>query len=413
MNTGDTGFVLICAVLVFLMTPALGFFYGGMGRRKNVVSNLMNSFFILGLAIVMWVAVGFSLSFGPDHGGVIGDFSWVFFNHIGFEPGNYGETIPFLVYACFQMMFAIITPALITGSIAGRMRFKALFFFILIWSVLVYYPLAHMVWAEGGILGRIGVADFAGGDVVHISSGVTALLLCIALGRREDIKSASYRCHNVPFVALGAALLWVGWFGFNAGSALAADGLAAHAFTTTAVASASAMLTWMLIDIRETGKPTLVGASTGLVVGLVAITPGTGFVPVWSSFLIGALVSPVCYFCVSRVKKRFGYDDALDAFGCHGVGGIYGGIMTGLFGSTKINPALVSDGLVFGDTKLFIANLIGVVVTIAMALVGGGLCIWLTKRISPLRVSEKEEKIGLDITQHGERAYPSFNGLDD
>ena len=413
MNTGDTALVLISAAFVFLMTPALGFFYGGLGRRKNVVSNLMNSFFILGLATVLWVAVGFSLSFGQDHGGVIGDFSWAFFNGVGFEPGPYGETVPFLAYALFQMMFAIITPALITGSIAGRMKFKALFIFILLWSVIVYYPIAHMVWGHGGWLERIGVADFAGGDVVHISSGVTALLLCIALGKREDIKSASYRCHNVPFVALGAGLLWFGWFGFNAGSALGANGLAAHAFATTAVASASAMLTWMLIDVHETGKPTLVGASTGLVVGLVAITPGTGFVPVWASFIIGAFVSPVCYFCVSRVKKRFGYDDALDAFGCHGVGGIYGGIMTGLFGSQSVNPALVSDGLLFGDTKLFFANLVGTVVTIVLGLVGGAVCIFLTKKITPLRVSEKEEKIGLDITQHGERAYPSFNGLDD
>ena len=217
----------------------------------------------------------------------------------------------------------------------------------------------------------------------------------------------------MPFVALGAALLWFGWFGFNAGSALGANGLAAHAFMTTAVASASAMLTWMLIDVIETGKPTLVGASTGLVVGLVAITPGCGFVPIWSSFIIGAFVSPVCYFCVSRVKKKLGYDDALDAFGCHGIGGIYGGVMTGLFGSQAINPGLVSEGLVFGDTRLFVANLVGTVATIAIALVGGGLCILLTRAVTELRVSEKDEKIGLDITQHGERAYPSFNGLDD
>lgn len=413
VNAGDTGFVLICAAFVFLMTPALGFFYGGLGRRKNVVSNLMNSFFILGTAIVMWVLFGYSLAFGPDHGGFIGDFSWALFRGVGFEPGPYAETIPHLAYAAFQMMFAIITPALITGATAGRMRFKALFTFILLWTVIVYYPIAHMVWGQGGWLGRLGVADFAGGDVVHISSGVTALLLCIFLGKREDIQYANYRIHNIPFVALGAALLWFGWFGFNAGSALGANGLAAHAFMTSAASSAAGMLSWMMMDLIKDGKPTLVGACTGLVVGLVAITPGAGFVPLWSSLIIGFFVSPLCYFCVSKVKGKFGYDDALDAFGCHGVGGIYGGIMTGIFGSQAINPDAVSNGLVFGDTKLFVANLIGVVVTIVLSVIGGLVCIGLTKLITPLRVSELDEKIGLDLTQHGERAYPSFNGLDD
>ncbi len=416
INSGDTAFMIICAAFVFLMTPALGFFYGGLGRRKNVVSNLMNSFFILGVAIVMWMMFGYSLAFGPDHGHVIGDFSWSFFRNVGFEPGPYSDSIPHLVYAAFQMMFAIITPALITGAVAGRMKFKSLFTYVIIWSILVYYPLAHMVWGQGGWLGLsgIGAADFAGGDVVHISSGVTALLLCIYLGKREDLKFAQYRTHNIPFVALGAGFLWFGWFGFNGGSALAANGLAAHAFMTSAVASATAMLSWMMMDVIKTGKPTLVGACTGLVVGLVAITPGCGFVPMWASLIIGFFVSPLCYWCVSKLKPRFGYDDALDAFGCHGVGGIYGGIMTGIFGSKAINPDLVSNGLIFGEGKLFLANLAGVGFTIVYSLIGAAICIALTKLITgDMRVSEMEEKVGLDLSQHGERAYPSFNGLDD
>ena len=414
INGGDTALVLISAAFVFIMTPALGFFYSGPGRRKNAVSNLMNSFFILGLAIVLWFMFGYSLAFGPDHGHIIGDFSWAFFRHVGFEPGPYAETIPHLAYAAFQMMFAIITPALITGAIGGRMRFKSLFFFILFWSIIVYYPMAHLVWGHGGWLGEIGVADFAGGDVVHISSGVTALLLCIILGRRKDLQYANYRTHNIPFVALGAAFLWFGWFGFNGGSALAANGLAAHAFMTSAISSAAALLSWMMMDVIYTGKPTLVGACTGLVVGLVAITPGCGFVPAWASLIIGLLVSPLCYYCVSKLKPKLGYDDALDAFGCHGIGGIYGGIMTGLFGSKAINPNLVSNGLIYGDGKLFLANLLGVIITIAISLVGTLICVGLTKLCAgDLRVSEMDEKIGLDVTQHGERAYPSFNGLDD
>ncbi len=414
ISSGDTAFVLICAAFVFIMTPALGFFYGGLGRRKNVVSNLMNSFFICGLAIVLWCLFGYSLAFGPDHGGVIGDFSWALFRHVGFAAGPYSDTIPHLAYAAFQMMFAIITPALITGAIGGRMRFKSLFFFIIFWSLIVYYPLAHMVWGQGGWLKALGAADFAGGDVVHISSGISALLLCIILGPRKDLKYANYRTHNIPFVALGAAFLWFGWFGFNGGSALAANGLAAHAFMTSAVASATAMLSWMMMDVIKTGKPTLVGACTGLVVGLVAITPGCGFVSMWSSLIIGFFVSPLCYFFVSKVKPKFGYDDALDAFGCHGIGGIYGGIMTGLFGTKAINPDLVSNGLIYGEGKLFLANLAGVGVSIAIALVGTLICVGLTKLVAgDLRASEIDEKIGMDLSQHGERAYPSFNGLDD
>lgn len=320
MDTGNTGFMMICTALVFIMTPGLAFFYGGLVRRKNVCSTMMACVAIMGLSVVMWTLFGYSLSFGGNHGGIIGDFRWAALNGVGWEAGPYSDTIPHLVFAAFQMMFAMITPALITGAVVGRMKFKALFAFIALWSVIVYYPMAHMVWGEGGFLASIGSVDFAGGNVVHISSGVSALVLAIYLGRRKGYEQTSYRIHNIPFVALGASLLWFGWYGFNAGSALAADGLAAHAFMTTSISAAAALLSWMLIDTAKNGKPTLVGACTGLVIGLVAITPGAGFVPVWSSFIIGALVSPICYFTMQLVKHKLKIDDALDAFGCHGIG---------------------------------------------------------------------------------------------
>ena len=412
MNAGDTGFMLICTAFVFFMTPGLAFFYGGLVRRKNVVNTMMACGAIMGLSVVMWTLLGYSLAFGGNHGGIIGDFRWFALNGVGWEPGPYADTIPHLVFVAFQMMFAMITPALITGAVVGRMRFKALFFFIAIWSLIVYYPMAHMVWGDGGFLAAIGSVDFAGGNVVHISSGVSALVLAIYLGQRRGYAKATYRTHNIPFVFLGAAMLWFGWFGFNAGSALKADGLAAHAFMTSSISSACALLTWMLIEVIREGKPTLVGASTGLVIGLVAITPGAGFVPVWASFIIGILVSPICYFTVILLKQNLKIDDALDAFGCHGIGGIWGGIATGLFGKTSINSVAKWDGLVFGDHRLFLAQVLSIVITIAVAIVGTLICIGLVRIFTPLRVDPKEEMVGLDASQHGENAYPSFNGFD-
>ena len=412
MSSGDTAFVMICAAFVFLMTPGLAFFYGGLVRRKNVVNTMMACVAIMGLSVVMWALFGYSLAFGGDHAGIIGDLRWFGLNGVGMEAGPYSDTLPHLVFCMFQMMFAMITPALITGSLVGRMRFKALFLFILLWSILVYYPMAHMVWGAGGFLAAIGSVDFAGGNVVHISSGVSALVLAILLGRRRGYEHTTYRIHNIPFVVLGASLLWFGWFGFNAGSALKADGLAAHAFMTSAISAAAALLSWMVIDVIKTGKPTLVGASTGLVVGLVAITPGAGFVPIWSSFLIGMLVSPICYFGVALVKKKLKIDDALDAFGCHGIGGIWGGIATGLFGQSSINSVARWDGLVYGDIHLFAAQLAGIVITIAVAVIGTLICVAVVRLFTPLRVTTREEQLGLDISQHGENAYPSFNGLD-
>lgn len=412
INTGDTGFILICAALVLLMTPGLAFFYGGMVRRKNVVNTMMTSIFVIGIAMVMWVLFGYSLAFGNDHFGIIGDLSFLGLNGIGLQPGSYADSIPSLEYAAFQMMFAIITPALITGAVAGRMKFKALFIFIIAWSTIVYYPMAHMVWGLGGILAKIGSVDFAGGNVVHISSGVSALILCIVLGKRKDYDHAKYRIHNIPFVVLGASLLLFGWFGFNAGSALKANGLAVHAFMTTAVSAAAGMLSWMAMDVWMNKKPTLVGSVTGLIVGLVAITPGAGYVPIWSATIIGLVGSPICYLMISKGKKRFGYDDALDAFGCHGIGGIWGGIATGLFAQTSINSVARWNGLFFGDTQLLVAQIISILVTILVAVAGTLICIAIVRLFTTLRVEKREEQIGLDISQHNETAYPSFNGLD-
>lgn len=405
--------MLISAALVLFMTPGLAFFYGGLERRKNVLNTMMSSFFIMGLASVLWVLAGYSLSFSGNVHGIIGDLQWFGLEGVGGEAGSYAPSIPHLSFAAFQMMFAVITPSLITGSVAGRMNFKALFLFIVLWSFAVYYPLAHMVWGSGGLLGSVlGSVDFAGGNVVHISSGVSGLVLSVILGKRHGYDKISYRIHNIPFVLLGASILWFGWFGFNAGSALAADGLAAHAFMTTNISAASAMLSWMLIDLFRQGKPTVVGAATGAVLGLVAITPGAGFVPIWSSFIIGIIVSPLAYFTVAVVKKRIGFDDALDAFGCHGIGGIWGGIATGLFAQSSINGAARWNGLIYGESRLFTAQLISIVITILVAVVGTVVCAQLVKLIMPLRVSSEDEKKGLDLTQHGESAYPSFNGLD-
>ena len=405
---------MLCAAFVFFMTPGLSCFYGGLVRRKNAVNTMFTSVVTIATGIVMWMLIGYSLSFGPDHGGVIGDFSWFGLEGVSLtEPYVEGQGIPNMVFCLFQMMFAVITPALITGSVAGRMKFKSLFVFLVLWSLVVYYPMAHMVWADGGFLAKIGSVDFAGGNVVHISSGITALTLCILLGKRYDYKRANYKIHNMPMVALGAFILLFGWFGFNAGSALAADGLAAHAFVTTAVSSAAAMLSWMFCDVVVNKKPTFVGACTGMVAGLVGITPGAGFVPIWAALIIGLTTSPICFFMISWVMEKFGYDDALDAFGCHGVGGIWGGICTGLFCKVSINDIGQGNGLFFGDTKLFLMQLASIGITIVVSVAGTLICYGITRLVTgKIRVTEREERVGLDRSQHGESAYPSFNGLD-
>lgn len=411
MDHGDVAWILTSSALVFIMTPGLAFFYGGLVKRKNIINTIMSSVLMMGVGSILWVLIGFSLSFSGDNAGIIGNLNWFGLNFDGFTD----TTLPYpntLSFAIFQMMFAIITPALITGAIAERMKFSSLVIFSTVWSIIVYYPLAHMVWG-GGLLYQIGSVDFAGGNVVHISSGVSALVLVLLLGKRSHFGRATYHPHNVSYVFLGAALLWFGWFGFNGGSALGANELAVHAMITTNTAAAAAMLSWMFIEKVKHGKPTLVGASTGMVIGLVAITPGAGFVPIWASIAIGALVSPISYFFITVVKNKFGYDDALDVFGCHGIGGIWGGIATGLFAQTSINPQAAWNGLVFGDTHLFFAQLEAISITVVLAVVGtlaaAGIASLVTRGIG---VSVKNQAIGLDASEHGETAYPAFNGMD-
>ncbi|MDR2437719.1 MAG: ammonium transporter [Endomicrobium sp.] len=407
-NAGDTAFIIICTALVVLMTPGLAFFYGGMGRRKNMINNLMNSAFIMGLGVVLYMLLGYSLSFGESNSSFIG--SLKNFCLFGINAESLIGSVPTFAFVAFQMAFALITPAIITGSIAGRMRFKALFVFIALWSIIVYYPLAHMVWGGGLIGGTLGALDFAGGDVVHISSGTTGLVLAILLGKRVGYMQVSYRMHSVPFVFLGMALLLFGWFGFNAGSALSANALAAHAFMTTAIAASAGMLVWILLDILKTGKSTLIGTCTGVIAGLVGITPAAGFVDMWAALIIGLTVSPVCYFGIALIKRVFKIDDALDAFGCHGIGGIWGGILTGIFVNPSINGG--KTGLIYGEFEQFFAQIEGILITLAVVVVGTLICAYIVKMLMPLRVDRKEELVGLDISEHGENAYPSFTGLD-
>ncbi|QBC36727.1 ammonium transporter [Lactococcus lactis] len=412
MDTGSIAFILICAALVFLMTPALAFFYGGLGRRKNVLNTMMMSLAPMALASILWVIFGFSFSFSGSNSW-IGDFNHLFMNGVDMAknslfPANH---IPDGLFSGFQMMFSIITVALITGSVVGRMRFTPILIFMTAWLILVYYPLAHMVWG-GGFLAQIHAIDFAGGDVVHISSGVTGLVLALVLGKRRDYERLDYRPHNIPFVVLGAGLLWFGWFGFNAGSALAANGVAINAFMTTNTAAAAAMFSWMIVEKILIGKPSIVGACSGAVVGLVAITPGAGFVSLWSSLIIGLLVSPLSYFMISVVKKKLGYDDALDAFGCHGIGGMFGGIMTGIFATPALAPEKGYAGLIYGSGKLLLANVSAVVFTVIFTALVSWVIIKVIALFMPIRVSDRAEAIGLDDSEHEETAYPTFLGLD-
>lgn len=404
METGNIAFILICSGLVFLMTPALAFFYGGLERRKNILNTMMMVICTLGLASILWIAIGYSLSFSGDHL-LVGNLDKVFFNHVSMTKG---DGIPEGLFAAFQMMFALIATAIITGSVVGRMKFSAIFLFIAAWIILVYAPLAHMVWGKG-LLDAIGSIDFAGGNVVHISSGISGLVLAYVVGKRREYAQIEYRPHNIPFVVLGAGLLWFGWFGFNAGSALAADGLAIHALLTTNTAAASAMLSWMLIEKLVIGKPTVVGACTGAVVGLVAITPGAGFVSLWSSIIIGFLVSPFCFYFISVIKQKLQLDDALDAFGCHGVGGIFGGIMTGIFADPAVGG---KAGLFYGNVQLFLAQLESIVFTIVFAGLLSFVIISVIKFFMPIRVTDSEEALGMDRIEHDETDYPTFMGLD-
>jgi ammonium transporter, Amt family len=407
MNSGDTAWVLASSALVLLMTvPALAFFYGGLVRRKNVLSLLMQCFIILCVISLQWILYGYSLTFGPDTGhGIIGGFDWVGLRGVGGQPNpDYAATIPHSVFMIFQCMFAVITPALIVGAFAERIKFSAFLLFTILWSTFVYDPLGHWVWGMGGWLKNLGALDFAGGIVVHTSSGVSALVMALLIGKRIGYQHQPFRPHNLPFTVLGAALLWFGWFGFNAGSALAANELAANAFITTNTATAAAGLTWALIEWQQHGAPTILGAATGAVAGLVAITPACGFVNPMNAIFIGVLVSVFCYIAIAKVKALFKYDDALDVFGVHGVGGMWGTIATGLFAEKAVNEA-GGNGLFFGDVHQFLVQLMLIVVTAVFAAVMTWILFKFVDALVGIRVEKNDEIIGLDLTQQSEAAY--------
>ena len=422
-DTGSTAFMLVCAMLVLLMTPGLAFFYGGLSRRKNVVNTMIMVLSAIGIVAITWTICGWSLAYG-------GDGSSPFFggfDQLGFLGGvtdmlAEAETVPedttypTIINFIFQMAFCMITTAIITGSLAGRMKFGAVCAFVAVWAIVVYPPLAHMVWGgDGSLIGdTIGALDFAGGDVVHISSGLTGLILCLMLGKRKGFGMMSYRPHNVPFVALGATLLWFGWFGFNAGSEFVADGVAGLALINTVVASGAALVSWMIVERVKVGKPTLVGAATGLVAGLVVITPAAGFVEPWAAIIMGLIVSPICYFAISFCKAKIGYDDALDAFGCHAVGGIVGGICTGIFCVPELSWTDFGGLLYTGDVSLLCSQIAGIAITIVFVGILDVVLAFIVKACfkGSLRVSEEKEAQGLDIAAHGESAYPAYIGLD-
>jgi len=406
MNSGDTAWVLVSSTLVLLMTVGLAFFYGGMARRKNVLSLLMQCFIIMCVISLQWVLYGYSLAFGPDTGkGIIGSLAWLGLKGVGGQPnGDYAATIPHQVFMIFQAMFAIITPALMIGAFAERIKFPAFLLFTLLWATFVYDPLAHWVWGMGGWLRNLGALDFAGGIVVHVSSGVSALVMAIFLGKRIGYDNQAFRPHNLPWTVLGAGMLWFGWFGFNAGSALAANSLAANAFVVTNTAAAAAGLSWAVIEWFKHGAPTLLGTVTGVVAGLVAITPACGFVTPLNAIFIGALVSVFCFLAITKIKARFRYDDSLDVFGVHGVGGIWGTIATGLFAEKAVNAA-GADGLLFGGVHQFLVQILLVIAAATYAVIMTWALFKLVDSLIGMRVDKKDELIGLDLTQHNESAY--------
>ena len=420
-DAGSTGFMIVCAMLVLLMTPGLAFFYGGLSRRKNVVNTMIMVFIVIGIVAITWTVCGWSFAYGGDGSiSFFGGFDQILL--IGAVQDMLAESTtadggyPAILDFIFQMAFCMITTAIITGACAGRIKFGAICAFLAVWTIVVYPLLAHMVWGgEGSLIGDyIGALDFAGGDVVHISSGLTGLILCIIAGKRKGFGMMSYRPLNVPFVVLGATLLWFGWFGFNAGSEFDADGVAVLALINTVVASGAALVSWAIVERVKVGKPTLVGAATGLVAGLVVITPAAGFVEPWAAIIMGLIVSPICYFAISYCKKKFGYDDALDAFGCHCVGGITGGILTGIFCVPELSWTDYGGLLYTGDPSLLLSQCAGIIVTILFVGILDIIIALIIKAIfgGELRVSEAEEAQGLDVAAHGESAYPAYVGLD-
>ncbi|MFH0915951.1 MAG: ammonium transporter [bacterium] len=404
VNTGDTAWMIMSTALVMLMTPGLAFFYGGLVRRKNVLSIMMQCLMLVGVISIQWVLFGYSLAFGPDHGGIIGGLSWAGLQGVGLDPNpDYAATIPHQLFMIFQMMFAVITPALIIGAFAERMKFSAFLLFSLLWATIVYDPMAHWVWGVGGFLREFGALDFAGGTVVHINAGMAALAAALVLGRRKGYPDTSPP-HNLPFAILGAALLWFGWFGFNAGSALSSGQLAVSAFVATHMAAAAAAVAWAVIEWIFGRRPTALGLISGAVAGLVAVTPAAGFVTPLGAMGIGALAGLVCYVAVVVAKKRLRYDDSLDAFGVHGVGGMLGAFLTGLWATKAVNPA-GADGAFHGDAKQLLLQLAAVVACAVYSFVLSFALLKLVDKVVGLRVSADSESIGLDLTQHSESAY--------
>lgn len=413
ISPGDTSWVLASAALVLIMTPGVAFFYGGLVRKKNVITTMLQVVAVILIVSVQWVLFGYSLAFGPDFHHIIGNLQWALFNHVGAAPATqYASTIPNEAFAIFQMMFAVITPALIVGGLAERVKFSSFLVFITLWTTLIYDPLAHWVWGVGGWLRNLGVLDFAGGTVVHISSGVAGLAAAIYLGKRAEHGSPSIKAHNVPLVLLGTSLLWFGWFGFNAGSALQANGLASSAFLTTNTATAAAALGWMLVEKLRTGHVSLVGASAGAVAGLVAITPAAGFVTPGASIILGGLGGAICYLSVTFMKEKLGYDDALDAFGGHGIGGTWGALATGLFATTAVNSG-GANGLFYGNPHQLLLQAIGVLATWVFSGVGTFILIKVVDMMMGFRVSKEEEIMGLDLVLHHESAYPEMLTADE
>jgi Amt family ammonium transporter len=402
MDSGDTAFMLVATAMVMLMTPGLALFYGGMVRAKNVLATLMQSFLCLGIVSILWVAFGYSLAFGPDVGGFVGDLSWAGLKGVGTGVGPYSATIPHLLFAAFQLMFAVITPALITGAFAERIKFSAYLLFTIFWTTLVYFPVCHWVWGGGWISGHGGL-DFAGGTVIHINSGAAALVAAIMIGKRKGWGREPFHPHNLGMTLLGAGILWFGWFGFNAGSALSAGEIATVAFFATQVASGAAAVSWIIMEWLTQGKPTTLGAASGAIAGLVAITPGAGFVGPLSAIVIGLVGGGLCYFAV-LAKARLGYDDALDVVGVHGVGGLWGALATGLFASTAINPG-GKDGLFFGNPALLGIQALDAFSTIIYSVIVTFVILKTIDLTIGLRVSREDEIQGLDLTQHSETAY--------
>lgn len=404
VDTGDTAWILISSALVMLMTPGLALFYGGMVRRKNVLGTIMQSFIALGVITIQWVLYGYSLAFGPDIGGVIGSLDWIGLRGVGLEPyPDYAATIPHQAFMIFQMMFAVITPALITGAFAERFKFKTYLVFLILWATFVYDPLAHWVWGVGGWIRNLGALDFAGGLVVHISSGIAALAATIVVGKRKGYGEEPMPPHNLTMTLLGAALLWFGWFGFNGGSAIASGSLATAAFVVTHISTASAALSWMIAEWIHRGNSTVLGAASGAVAGLVAITPASGFVGPMSAILIGLVAGVLCYLAIN-LKMKLRYDDSLDVVGVHGVGGTWGALATGLFASKAINPA-GNDGLFFGNPSLLAIQALTVLVAWIYSFVVTLVLLKILDRTMGLRVSEEHEINGLDLSQHGETGY--------